>query len=417
MKLKKFSIPLFLLAFGLPVCAWGVQRHGYSRYTFTINFINEDPSRGTVKSGYESIQETEEINKDDDLLFAYGSTDGGWWYFYPSLSVIKPALQDESLFIPAKGYKYVGLAFDTSHFSTWYFDRSTSTETLQAFDDFAPRSPNAIIQYYSEDGTQYGHRYFISKESVLQYFEDISGKWQFDMSSSDNTVFEPVTTSASSGTFPQLVMHQTNTLDYAETFYPVFEKMPVVLEEVAESDELTLSVDTRTNRTAEKGVAQNFAYSLTAWGATAEQGAATVTYTHNGGPSQTLGSYTPAIAETATWLPEKSGTYVFTHQPGGLTATFAVPQKPTITVESVRQQYPFNKVNVQYLIDDLDPSATYSVALKSVVDGITNAVNIADLPATEGSHKVTFDAANAEVAPGLQNIKKKIKLVGELYAE
>lgn len=184
------------------------------------------------------------------------------------------------------------------------------------------------------------------------------------------------------------------------------------------SSELGLAIDlVQGVRVAEKNQVQNFAYSLTAWGAAAAQSAATVTYTYNGGASQTLGSYTPAIAETATWLPEKSGTYVFTHQPGGLTATIVVPQKPTIAVESVRQQYPFNKVNVQYLIDDLDPSATYSVALKSVVDGVTNAVNIADLPATEGSHKVTFDAANAEVAPGLQNLKKKIKLVGELYAE
>ena len=185
--------------------------------------------------------------------------------------------------------------------------------------------------------------------------------------------------------------------------------------EVVSEAELSFSADVATGtRTVEKGVAQNFAYSLTAWGATAEQAAATVTYTYNGGASQTLGSYTPAIAETATWLPEKSGTYVFTHQPGGLTATIVVPQKPTIIVESVRQQYPFNKVDVQYLIEELDPSATYSVELKSVVDGVTNAVNIADLPATEGSHKVTFDA---DVAPGLQNLKKKIKLVGELYAE
>ena len=84
-----------------------------------------------------------------------------------------------------------------------------------------------------------------------------------------------------------------------------------------------IALDTRENRAiTDVDEIMPFAHSATGWDAGSAANA-TITYTFNGGASQTLGTY--ADTDVATWSPTENGTYVFTHTPGSdITATFNV---------------------------------------------------------------------------------------------
>ena len=92
---------------------------------------------------------------------------------------------------------------------------------------------------------------------------------------------------------------------------------------IARVSEATTSfrLDTRTTRTLTAAEAETFTHSATAWGAEDGDGTATIAYTRDGRAAE-LGEY--ADADTATWTPGADGTYVFTHQPSNLKATFVV---------------------------------------------------------------------------------------------
>lgn len=67
-----------------------------------------------------------------------------------------------------------------------------------------------------------------------------------------------------------------------------------------------------------EAVAWPVACSTDAWGSATAQSEATVTVAYEGGAPVTLGTTSGASLE---WTPTKAGTYVFTHEPGGLTGT------------------------------------------------------------------------------------------------
>ena len=87
--------------------------------------------------------------------------------------------------------------------------------------------------------------------------------------------------------------------------------------------EIGLGVDLRESRTiTDVDEIQPFAHSKTGWGA-GSASTATITYQKDAGAAQTLGTYADSDP-LAVWSPTKNGTYVFTHTPGNLTATFNV---------------------------------------------------------------------------------------------
>lgn len=168
----------------------------------------------------------------------------------------------------------------------------------------------------------------------------------------------------------------------ADGYYTVAPRFEEVVK-----DEKEFDIDTRTSPRNVELASEifPFAHRVNGWGAgSAEQ--ATITYTFNGGASQTLGSY--ADEDAAVWKPAKNGTYVFTHQPGGLTSTFNV-QIPTVTLLSAQQRYPWNGwLDYTYSLEGLSSDKTYELVAKMTVGGVTKAATneLTSAEATDGNH-------------------------------
>ena len=148
------------------------------------------------------------------------------------------------------------------------------------------------------------------------------------------------------------------------------------------------------------------AHSVNAWGATSAAPKATITYTFNGGEPQMLGSYSDDDPP-AEW-PVRNGTYVFTHQPGGLTKTVTV-NMPIVKLLSVQQRYPWNGiVDYTYMLDGLSGDKTYKLAVGLTVNGETKATTNDLTTIATGDYSGTLNAA--ELFPGKYGTKGKLKL-------
>ena len=96
--------------------------------------------------------------------------------------------------------------------------------------------------------------------------------------------------------------------------------------------EQTFELTTTAEHKATAGVTENIQCSTTAWGQVAEAAGVTVTVALNGGAAQTLGT-AGTTESTLDWTPDTFGTYTFTHEPGGLTATIVVKTPTQVALE------------------------------------------------------------------------------------
>lgn len=78
-------------------------------------------------------------------------------------------------------------------------------------------------------------------------------------------------------------------------------------------------------------VARPVACSTDAWGSATAQSEATVTVAYEGGAPVTLGTTSGVSLE---WTPTKAGTYVFTHEPGGLIGTVRLLSPDQVAIET-----------------------------------------------------------------------------------
>lgn len=143
-------------------------------YTFTVNFVSEDLAKGSIKGGYESVVETETVSHAGLARSLFGPASMSDYYvFEPPISSIKNVFTNDTAFIPAKGYKYIGLTFDSSYLAQLVIDPTARTSTLHALAEYRDSDQmKATGLTYSEDGSQYGHKYFVSKDN-LQRFCDV----------------------------------------------------------------------------------------------------------------------------------------------------------------------------------------------------------------------------------------------------
>lgn len=96
--------------------------------------------------------------------------------------------------------------------------------------------------------------------------------------------------------------------------------------------EQTFELTTTAEHKATAGVTEKIQCSTTAWGKVAAQSGVTVTVALNGGAAQTLGT-AGTTESTLDWTPDTFGTYTFTHEPGGLTATIVVKTATQVALE------------------------------------------------------------------------------------
>ena len=172
----------------------------------------------------------------------------------------------------------------------------------------------------------------------------------------------------------------------ADGYYTVTPRFEEVVK-----DEKEFDIDTRTSPRNVELASEilPFAHRVNGWGAGSATNA-TITYTFNGGAAQTLGSY--ADEDAAVWKPAKNGTYVFTHQPGGLTSTFNV-QIPTVTLLSAQQRYPWNNiVDYKYELNGLMSDKTYKLAVELTAKGTTKGVTNDVTTKVDGTYTGTVDA-------------------------
>lgn len=143
----------------------------------------------------------------------------------------------------------------------------------------------------------------------------------------------------------------------------------------------TASFDTQATRSVQVvyGQSLTFQCSTNAWGETEASETATVSYTLDGGAPTELGS---SATGTITWEPTVIGEYVFTHAPGGLTATFTV----TRPAEELALEAAFRTNAI--IRADYDAQGQVTNYTVSVTNDITGKVV---LPANLG--RVTVDIA------------------------
>ena len=134
-----------------------------------------------------------------------------------------------------------------------------------------------------------------------------------------------------------------------------------------------------------------FAHSKTGWSA-GSAAQATITYQINEGEPQMLGRY--ADGDVATWSPTKNGTYVFTHAPGNLTATFAV-QKPAVSLLTAQQRYPWNNIlDYTYMVSNLRPKVSYKLGIDLTMNGVTKSVTNELTTVADGTYNGTINLAD-----------------------